>query len=106
MLVPGYAVQSLPKGCRARLGDPLIAQSCADHGISLITRNKDFHAFAEAANLDLPLCENATPLSNRSPSAPRPHVSCHSAQRRYDRRVGEIGVRIGPITNDPQRPYV
>lgn len=45
----------LSKGRRARLGDALIAQSCVDHGISLITRDKDFRAFAEAANLDLVL---------------------------------------------------
>jgi predicted nucleic acid-binding protein len=43
----------LSKGRRARLGDALIAQSCVDHGILLITRDKDFHAFAEAANLTL-----------------------------------------------------
>jgi predicted nucleic acid-binding protein len=36
---------------KARLGDALIAQSCIDHGISLITRDRDFHAFAAAADL-------------------------------------------------------
>jgi predicted nucleic acid-binding protein len=43
----------LSKRRRARLGDALIAQSCIDHGISLITRDKDFRAFAEAASLTL-----------------------------------------------------
>ena len=38
---------------RARLGDALIAQSCADAGISLITRDRDFRAFTEAAGLKL-----------------------------------------------------
>lgn len=43
----------LVKRRKARLGDALIAQSCIDHGIPLITRDRDFHAFAEAANLDV-----------------------------------------------------
>lgn len=38
---------------RARLGDSLIAQTCVDRGISLITRDRDFRAFAEAADLHL-----------------------------------------------------
>ena len=38
---------------KARLGDALIAQTCIDRGIPLITRNRDFRAFAEAAELDL-----------------------------------------------------
>lgn len=37
----------------ARLGDALIAQSCIDQGILLLTRDQDFRAFAEAAALDL-----------------------------------------------------
>jgi len=36
-----------------RLGDALIAQSCIDQGIPLITRDRDFHAFTEAAKLNL-----------------------------------------------------
>lgn len=40
---------------RARLGDALIAQCCIEDGVSLITRDKDFRAFAEAAGLDLVL---------------------------------------------------
>jgi len=43
----------LAKRRKARLGDALIAQSCIDHGIPLITRDRDFRAFAEAANLNL-----------------------------------------------------
>ena len=38
---------------KARLGDALIAQSCIDRGIPLLTRDGDFRAFAEAAGLDL-----------------------------------------------------
>ena len=45
----------LAKRHKARLGDALIAQSCIDHGIPLITRDRDFRSFAEAANLNLVL---------------------------------------------------
>jgi predicted nucleic acid-binding protein len=38
---------------KARLGDALIAQSCIDWGIPLLTRDRDFRAFADAAVLDL-----------------------------------------------------
>jgi predicted nucleic acid-binding protein len=37
------------------LGDALIAQSCVDQGIALLTRDRDFQSFAEAASLDLVL---------------------------------------------------
>jgi predicted nucleic acid-binding protein len=43
----------LAKRRKARLGDALIAQSCIDDGIPLLTRDRDFRAFAEAAGLDL-----------------------------------------------------
>ena len=43
----------LAKRRKARLGDALIAQSCIDHGIPLLTRDRDFRAFACAAGLDL-----------------------------------------------------
>lgn len=43
----------LSKGRRARLGDALIAQSCLDNGIALLTRDRDFQGFAEAADLNL-----------------------------------------------------
>ena len=45
----------LKKRRKARLGDALIAQSCIDHELSLLTRDRDFRAFAEAAGLDLVL---------------------------------------------------
>ena len=38
---------------KARLGDVLIAQSCLDHGVALLTRDGDFRAFVDAAGLDL-----------------------------------------------------
>jgi hypothetical protein len=43
----------LAKKRKARLGDALIAQSCLDRGIPLLTRDRDFRAFTEAAGLDL-----------------------------------------------------
>jgi predicted nucleic acid-binding protein len=43
----------LAKHLKARLGDALIAQCCIDRGIPLLTRDRDFRAFAQAANLDL-----------------------------------------------------
>jgi hypothetical protein len=59
-LTPGYweragalRAQVLGQRLKARLGDVLIAQSCIDRGVPLITRDRDFHAFTQAANLDL-----------------------------------------------------
>jgi predicted nucleic acid-binding protein len=56
---PGYweragalRAKVLAKRRKGRLGDALIAQSCIDRGISLITRDRDFRAFADAAGLD------------------------------------------------------
>ncbi len=43
----------LAKRRKARLGDALIAQSCIDRGLPLLTRDRDFRAFAETAELDL-----------------------------------------------------
>ena len=43
----------LAKRRRARLGDALIAQCCVDGGVSLLTRDRDFRAFSEAAGLKL-----------------------------------------------------
>jgi predicted nucleic acid-binding protein len=43
----------LAKRRKARLGDALIAQTCIDRGIPLITRDRDFRTFAEAAAFDL-----------------------------------------------------
>jgi len=45
----------LARGRKARLGDALIAQSCIDRGIPLLTRDRDFRAFAESAGLNLVL---------------------------------------------------
>ena len=56
---PGYwqragelRAKVLAKRRKARLGDPLIAQCCLDRGIPLLTRDRDFRAFASAAGLD------------------------------------------------------
>lgn len=38
---------------RARLADTLIAQTCLDHDVALITRDQDFRAFAQVAGLKL-----------------------------------------------------
>ncbi len=43
----------LAKRRKARLCDCLIAQSCLDAGIPLLTRDRDFRAIAEAASLDV-----------------------------------------------------
>jgi predicted nucleic acid-binding protein len=43
----------LSKHRKARLGDALIAQTCIDRRILLLTRDKDFRAFADAAHLNL-----------------------------------------------------
>ena len=57
---PGYwqragalRAKVLARRRKARLGDALIAQSCIDHAIPLLTRDRDFRAFADAADLDL-----------------------------------------------------
>jgi predicted nucleic acid-binding protein len=43
----------LTKRRKARLGDCLIAQTCIDRGVPLLTRDRDFRAFAQSADLDL-----------------------------------------------------
>jgi predicted nucleic acid-binding protein len=59
---PGYwqragalRAKVLSKRRKARLGDALIAQSCIDRGVPLLTRDRDFRAFVEAAGLDIVL---------------------------------------------------
>jgi predicted nucleic acid-binding protein len=59
-VTPGYwqragelRAKVLAKRRKARLGDALIAQSCIDHATPLITRDRDYRAFADAAGLDL-----------------------------------------------------
>ncbi len=42
-----------PLGRKARLADSLIAQTCIDHDVPLITRDSDFRHFAHAAGLKL-----------------------------------------------------
>lgn len=61
-LEPGYwrragllRAKVLANHRKARLGDALIAQSCVDRGVPLLTRDRDFQAFATAAGLDLVL---------------------------------------------------
>jgi predicted nucleic acid-binding protein len=43
----------LAKRRKARFGDALIAQNCIDGGVPLLTRDRDFRAFAEAARQSL-----------------------------------------------------
>jgi predicted nucleic acid-binding protein len=43
----------LRAGRKARLADALISQSCIDHNVPLITRDNDFHAYAEFCGLKL-----------------------------------------------------
>jgi predicted nucleic acid-binding protein len=57
---PGYwqnagllRARILSRRRKARLGDALIAQSCFEQRIRLLSRDRDFRAFAEAAGLEL-----------------------------------------------------
>ncbi|MGH7925876.1 MAG: PIN domain-containing protein [Candidatus Binatus sp.] len=43
----------LRRGLRARLADTLIAQSCIDHEVPLVTRDRDFRNFAAHGGLNL-----------------------------------------------------
>lgn len=43
--------QLLARGRRARLADSLIAQSCLDHDLSLVTRDSDFRHFVRLAGI-------------------------------------------------------
>ena len=43
----------LRQGCKAKLADTLIAQSCLDHDATLVARDRDFKAFARVAGLEL-----------------------------------------------------
>lgn len=43
----------LGRGLKARLADTLIAQSCLDHQVPLLTRDRDFRNFATHAGLNL-----------------------------------------------------
>ena len=59
---PGYwqragilRAKAIAKRRKARLCDALIAQTCIDRGIFLLTRDRNFRAFADAAGLELVL---------------------------------------------------
>ena len=61
-IAPGYwqragtlRAKVLAKRHKARLGDALIAQCCIDQSVLLLTRDRDFRAFVEAAKLNLVL---------------------------------------------------
>lgn len=43
----------LAQGRRARLADTLIAQSCLDHGVALVTRDSDFGRLSRVAGVQL-----------------------------------------------------
>ena len=45
--------KALAQGRRARLADTLIAQSCLDHAVELVTRDSDFGYFSRLAGLRL-----------------------------------------------------
>ena len=49
----GARASILSKGLRARLADTLIAQSCIDYDVALITRDGDFRHFAKHCGLKL-----------------------------------------------------
>jgi len=61
----GLRAKVLAKRRKARLGDALIAQSCIDGGVSLLTRDRDFRAFAEAADLSRTRWSGLTPAFRR-----------------------------------------
>lgn len=59
-LLPDYWIRTaglraslLEKGLKARLADALIAQSCLDHDVALLTRDNDFRHFATYGGLKL-----------------------------------------------------
>lgn len=59
-ILPGYWERAgmlrskiISKSFKARLGDALISQSCIDHNIPLITRDKDFRHFSKHGNLTI-----------------------------------------------------
>jgi predicted nucleic acid-binding protein len=49
----GLRAEILRRGFKAHLADTLIAQSCLDHDVPLITRDRDFRHFARYAGLRL-----------------------------------------------------
>ena len=52
--VPGRSARGVSERSAAlELGDALIEQSCLDHEVRLITRDRDFQLFARAAGLKI-----------------------------------------------------
>jgi len=47
----------IARGRKARLADALIAQSCLDHEVPLITRDADFRNFSRVRDLQLLLAK-------------------------------------------------
>ena len=43
----------IARGLKARLADTLVAQSCLDHGVGLVTADRDFRHFAKFGKLRL-----------------------------------------------------
>src|SRR5271165_1730462 len=89
---PGYwqragvlRAKVMAKGRKARLCDALIAQTCIDRGIFLLTRDRNFRAFADAAGLELVL----------GIGTDRPHL----ATPYYRSRV-HWGLREAPFTRE------
>ena len=120
----------LARGRRARLADTLIAQSCIDHGVELITRDADFRHYAGAGGCG---CSEARALADdparrpvgppklvRSPRSRRGHaflrprdspMPCGWAapdeeRRLMKRRPGRAGLRPPPSRSERigQRP--
>ena len=59
-ITPGYWERAgklradlIRRGYRPKVADTLIAQSCLDHGVPLITRDRDFSSFQKVAGLRL-----------------------------------------------------
>ena len=89
---PGYwqragilRAKAIAKRRKARLCDALIAQTCIDRGIFLLTRDRNFRAFADAAGLELVL----------GIGTDRPHL----ATPYYRNRV-HWGLREAPFTRE------
>jgi len=57
--VGGLRADVIAQGRKAGLADALIAQSCLDHAVPLITRDADFRNFARVRDLEL-LLESRT----------------------------------------------
>ena len=49
----GLRAKLIGRRRRARLADALIAQSCLDHDVALVTRDADFRLFSRVARLKL-----------------------------------------------------